>query len=678
MAEAIHLLLAAAKEKRLAGTYAISLYPIALAAVAFLLLISYQIPLMDSIMWFFGVFFCFYIPGKLLLRSCSTEESDHLLSAIHATALGMAVAPVLYGICRSLQFPPFILFIYLVTLAVWALPKVRILLGRQTGEGKSSVSVRLQTALEVCLLGILILLLLHFSYFTDLRFTPSGFLMRSTDLNETDFHLGIVNALRDTYPPMFPYASGTSYSHYHISMHLEIEMFYRIFGIDTMKLSFFYFPMLYFFLLVGTTYLAARSFFKSRLLAFITPCLIFGSDLSFIPGLMGLLPGKPWTTLFQTTIWSLFTLNGNLPAVTVLFLGVLHFKKYFESCNYGELILFSILGIALLGFKSSMGLHFAGAALASGLILSFFGSSRRNGLWLAAVSALLLAYMFLEIYVIRGGTGNTIIGLDPFNVFRGSLKRLKLKPESWYVYAAFFVMYCIASFGMRVAGFWKIKEVFSSRRDPTVIFLLVFILSGFMISEMLSITIFIGNINNAMWFSVASLTAAWVLLAYMLAELEDRPVLFRAAIVAVLLLSLPTTVQFLSKRSNPAYYEYGKEALEVINIIDRAPSGTVVLHPLNESEPSLSANFTGHQTVLSFYRSLNMMPMKEDEFLLRVRDVVQFFNPDSKIDRPKVIQRYNVTHVYAAAQFRDFLDQQPFLTPIVKNRGYVLYEVGKP
>jgi hypothetical protein len=666
------------KGKHVREMRALLIYLMAIAAVTLQLRIFHTIPLIDSLLWFFGVFFCFYVPGKLLLNFSRAKDSDHMLTVIHSLALGMAIMPMLYGIFRWLQFPPLILFFCLGTLLVWGLPKLAPFFGRMSGEGKEGLSLHVSTILSVGLLSILILFLLHISHFTDLHYTAAGFQMRSTEFNETDFHLGIVNALRGKYPPVFPYASGTSYSHYHISMHLEIEMFHRLFGIDTITLSFFYFPLLYFFLLVTLPYLVVRAFLGNNLIAFVTSCLMFGSDLSFIPGMMGVNPGRPWTVLFQTTIWSLFTLNGNLPALSVFFLGLLHFKKYFDSGSYRELTLFSVLGIAMLGFKSSMGLHVAAASLMSGAVLSCFPPFRKRAITITAASMLLLAFMLLDIFVIRGGTGNQIVAVDLFNVFRSSLKKFQLNPHSWYAYAALFAVYVIASFGARIAGFWKIREVFSSKRDPVIIYLLIFTLAGFLLSEMISIRIFIGNVNNAMWFSVSSLTAAWVLLSYTLAELEGRPMLFRSVLITVLVISLPTTVQFLSKRFDSAYFDYGNEATEVIRAIDRAPSATVVLHPLNESEPSLSANFAGQQTVLSFYDSLNMMPLREEEFLRRVKDVVSYFNPASRIDRAKVIERYEVTHVYARAQFTDLLEQEPYLAPVIKNGAYVLYEVRRP
>jgi len=171
--------------------------------------------------------------------------------------------------------------------------------------------------------------------------------------------------------------------------------------------------------------------------------------------------------------------------------------------------------------------------------------------------------------------------------------------------------------------------------------------------------------------------AAWLLLIYTLSQVRSRNALLMASTVLVLLLSLPSTIQFLAKRFDQNYREITKDGMEVIRFLDKAPSGSVVLHPLNQFEPSLAANFTGHQVVLSFYRSLGMLPLKEEDFLRRVRDVVLFFDPASTIDRQAVLKRYGVNLLYAPSPFAAFLDKQPMLSPILRNQQYVLYMVTR-
>jgi hypothetical protein len=459
-------------------------------------------------------------------------------------------------------------------------------------------------------------------------------------------------------------------------MHLQIEMFHRLFGLNTIRLSYFYFPLLYLFLLVAISFSFVRNVTKSTSLAYMTAVLIFGSDFSFAPGMLGAFAGRPWTVIFQTTIWSLFTLNGQLPALIVLLLMMMHLQRYGDHGSSRDLAIFAVLGYAALGFKSSMGLHVAAASLLTGILLSLRTGTRKKGVGLASVSALLLAAVVADVFLLREGVSNVRMTFAPFNVYGLSLKKIGIVPKGWSSHVFLFPAYVIGTFGVRIAGLWQARQIFSWRPDPVVVFLVTVVLSGLALSEMMNITIFFGNvINNAMWFSVTSLMAAWFLLILTLSRIRERKVLFVASAVVVLLLALPSTIQFLILRYDRHYVEFRKEDLEVIRILDRAPLGSVILHPLNQTEPSLAANFTGQQAVLSFYRSLGMMPLTEEDFHKRVRDVVLFFNPQSTIDRAAILKRYGVTLVYAPLPFAAFLDEQPMLSPVLRNRLYVLYMV---
>ncbi len=147
-----------------------------------------------------------------------------------------------------------------------------------------------------------------------------GMLMRHTNLNESIFHLGIINVLKNVYPPYFPYASGVGFGHYHLNMHLEIEMFSRLFRIDTIRLAYFYSSPS----LLLSSCLSSVSFCQKIFGLKISRCSDRSPDLWFRPILYprscsGLLPHDgPWNNLFNSTIWPLLTLNGFLPAVIVM------------------------------------------------------------------------------------------------------------------------------------------------------------------------------------------------------------------------------------------------------------------------------------------------------------------------------------------------------------------------
>jgi hypothetical protein len=151
-------------------------------------------------------------------------------------------------------------------------------------------------------------------------------------------------------------------------MHLEIEMFHRLFSVDTMKLTFFYFPSLYFTLLVFLPYFFVLEIGGTRFIGVLTGILLFGSDLSFIMGLFGNVPGDyPWINIYNPAIWSILTLNGILPALIVMFLFILFLLQFDVSGKRAFLIILCMLGYSAYGFKSSMGFHLMAALFLAGL-----------------------------------------------------------------------------------------------------------------------------------------------------------------------------------------------------------------------------------------------------------------------------------------------------------------------
>ncbi len=216
------------------GFKAVLILPALSVFIAVLLNLLYALPLNDSFMWFFGVFIYFFIPGNLLLRFLDFQKDEHTVNVLHSIALGTALMPLVYMVFRRVSHPELLYLYGLIMLLIWSGLAVREFKDRMRNVYTSFMDV-----LSVTVLISAVLLLLHFTHFTDVIFTEKGFSIRNIYLTENIFHLGIINNLKDMFPPLYPYASGVQFSHYHLNMHLEIEMFNRLFSIDTLKLVFF-------------------------------------------------------------------------------------------------------------------------------------------------------------------------------------------------------------------------------------------------------------------------------------------------------------------------------------------------------------------------------------------------------------------------------------------------------
>lgn len=571
--------------------------------------------------------------------------------------------PIAYGAARRVSLPALIYPLGAALLLAWLFFAVKDLRG-----GKRPPHAAYADA--VCFLGLAatVFFLLHLSHFTDVLLRAGGFDLRTSGLTESSFHLGIVNVLRDTYPPFFPYASGIDYSHYHMFMHLEMEMFNRLFSMDTVRLMYFYFPLLYFCLLVFVPYMFIRRLSGRRSVGVLAGLLMFGSDLSFIPGLFIGAEGYPWTLYFTTTIWSIFTLNGYLPSLFVLFLCIYHLREYFEGGGLLHLVLFSVLSYAEFGFKSSAGAAVAACALATGIFIMRRGEMEKGAH--LSLAALLSGLLMAADSLLRGGLGENTLYFAPFERFNYSMA--ELWPDAPTGNILLFPFYALLSFGVRALGFPLVKGAFLGRPpDPTVVFLALFALLGFALPEVVFVGHIHGAINKGVWFSATALMAAWLLLAIFLSRFSGRRLIVLSALTVVL--SMPSTVQFLNLRYSSDYGQVGENEMEVIRYLEAAPARSVVLHPPNTAGPSLAA-LAGRAAVVTSSLSFNAEIIGEEEYARRLGDALFFFDFDVP-QRQVVLLNYGVDYVYAPAYFMPELDEVPALRRLLRNDDYVLYRV---
>lgn len=641
--------------------------------IALLFHLLYSLPFKDSFLWYLGVFFCFYIPGNLLLSSLDFNKDEYFVNFFHSIALGTALIPLIYTIIRRISRPELIYIFVTITFLIWL-----ICFLRDFKKVRVAIYTSYQDILSALVFITVIFLMLHVSYFTDIVFLENGFKMNNTKFTETEFHLELINMLRDVFPPLYPYASGFDFSQYHLNMHLEIEMFNRLFSIDTLKLTFFYFPLLYFCLLVFVPYIFVCKYMKTRFLGILVGMLMFCSDFSYIPGLIGMLPSDfPWNLLFNPTMWSLLTLNSYLPSLFIMFLCILYLKKYFEHGKLLHLIVFAVLGYSAYGFKSSMGPHIMGASFLVGILSTVFIKDKKGKL-LCAASALSVLAMAIDVLFFRGGTSNNIISIDLFNRFRESLGYLGVSNMPWFLYPVTYPLYFFAAFGMRIIGFYSLKYIFQEKYfDSTVVFLVVFAVLGYSISEMIFLGFPNTKVNNAMWFSFQTLMASWLLLPYYLLRIRNDAKKYWSIIVLIVFLSAPATVQFLSLRSNHSYITVNSNALEVTKYLENTPPKSVVLHSL-EIVPSIASNLSGRSSVLSLLAIpviIGTIGVVEGQN--RLVDIGLFFDPNDAMRRSIILEKYNVNYVLASSEDSKTLNKEPMLSQVFKNNEYVIYKVNR-
>lgn len=641
---------------RVAGPgWVVAGYSAAYLALAVLAGIRFQLPVRDSLAFLAVVTLAFYVPGSLILSAACVRLHHPLGRTLLSFAVGSVLSPLAYQLSRVFGSGGIALWAPVLFLsAIWL-----FLYGRRR---KHVAAIRVDEAVALGGILLVVLLLLSFSHFVDVRFTSDGLLLNTSHLTESVYHLGIVNALADAYPPPSLYASGTGdLSYYHLGMHLQIEMIARLSGIDTLRLASFYFPFLYFSLLASLPFLFVRLVGGTVPLAAVAGLLVFGADFSYVPGLLLGGESPPWTLYFATTIWSLFTLNGYIPAVIALFTCLIFLWRFLKDGHPGELAVMAACTVGAFGFKSSLGLQLAAAVAATAMVLFFADRAGRRSRDLLLAGVLLSAGLLAWSWRIGVGTEAVEVRLMPLAQFGATLERLGLVGVDVVWYPVLIGLFILGGLGVRALGLWALPGRVRERTalGGLTLFVWLFFLGGYLLSELL----FLGRPggqNNAVWFYVQSLMAAWFALFAYLARAEAAGRRAAWLSLGLLLLAVPSTLQFLHQRAMPEYRQFTAHELSVADFLRTTSPESVVLHPLNLDEPSLASNFAGRPSVLNAFRSF---VVEEDGLFERAADVEQFFGPDASLPlRLQILRKYGVDYVYGPDDLLRPLLQVPGVT----------------
>lgn len=647
---------------------------IALAITAWLSIFQ-KVVWTHSLLFFAALLLVFYLPGNLLVTLTKKKRTSFLFDFIESIGLGLALVPVIYVVIRKCTCE-FLIGYFLAAIAmVWLVVKIK----RQEPAYEQVVAVKHLSA-GISLIVLLILILLQFSHFTDVVRTGEELKIHDTPTTETVFHLGIVNALKYNFPPPQIYASGSQdFSSYHLYMHLQIELLNRLFPLDTIDLVFHYFPAIYFLLISLLPFVFFTERYQSPSIGLLTGILVFGADLSFIPGLlkMGFVKYStfPWVFFFPNTIWSIFTLNGYLPSIFVLFLALIYLHRYCEERRPTDLIVYSVLILASTGFKTTLGIHLATVSFVLGVLFLFQPGERSSRFALLSAMLATLTLIALEIIVFRGGTGGATVAFNPFNLFYESISKLDLQHFHPYLFPLIYFVYLLATFGVRIGIFYYFKNCLKRRANVFIIFLVLFCLSGFVVSEFVTLGYEGDMINNSQWFASQSLICAWILFGILFMETTARlSVPLRiVAMVTVLALTFPSTIEFLTKRYDNKYFSFDSNALGVINYLDGIEKNAIILNPPEWTGPSLAANLAGRTTFLSEYLSFLK---KDDHVSERFATASMFFKEStSTVIKKSLVDKFGIDYIYAGSNYAPMLMRLPFLNLVYKNSEYLILKV---
>jgi hypothetical protein len=478
-------------------------------------------------------------------------------------------------------------------------------------------------------------------YYPNLAPLPDGGLSFCL-WSDVPFHLSLANELTHTVPPQVPFAAGRGLS-YHYGMDLLAALLNRGAGLSVIDLTVRFLPTFFLTLAALAIFCFSRAWLRSgRGAALTTFLVLFAEDFSFVPGLLVGHPAGGglgcWSVdYFQVpSTFSLYNLNPIVPALGLLFGGLFCLHRYFRAGSFlpsceggarrgeeasppapplprkGEGGTTSRAWLGLSGFFFATALEYkvfpsvqvlASLGIAGLVYLARFRDLRL--LKVLALSALLMLPLLWIMWRANEAGARHTLRFSP-EYLAMMLRALGLADTEWGrkvngllmggavtktgIAALLLIalpLYLLGSLGLRALAIPVLgKEL--GRPGPSTAFRF-FLATLIAIGCVVSLTCTViradlppqGQYNNVGWFYLLSKHLLWLFFVELLLRLgrPRTPGIRTAVLGAVVLLSLPSTIQFF--RWFPTFVrveEVPRHELELITFLNcRCAPGDVIL-----------------------------------------------------------------------------------------------------
>jgi small basic protein len=490
-----------------------------------------------------------YIPGRIALRVAriTVAPLDTIALSIN---LGLVLSATIYWFLAYFSFQQYFVLWIAVSTGIFA-----YLWRKEWAWPRFCIKGPHLLLIATILLGVLLLAVLPI-YYSNMTATEDGG-MKVCPLFDASFHAAIANELTHSVPPKNPVFSGQPLS-YHIGADLPAAIYSQITGLGVPELTTRFIPTLVFILTILSVFCFSRLWLASDYgAALATFLIVFGEDLSFIPGL---LRGSvyDWSVQYFSvpSVLSLFCVNPMLPALGLLFVGLYCLLKSTREQQLTWQLLAGLFFAALAECKIFTAMQL-GVSLALASVIYFAAFRNSQILRWTVVTAIFAAPALVGTFL--SNQNGAQIGASLFQShalgemmqqsgLEAPLASLSPPPLSFAITVA---IYLIGSLGLRVIGLpGVVKEILRPRAESPARYLLAaFILIGIALG--LAVTIVPKGIkngyDNGVWFYVHSKYAAWIFAVEAVLVMIRNRMLSRtqAAVVAAIVVaaSVPSTIQ---------------------------------------------------------------------------------------------------------------------------------------
>lgn len=634
-----------------------------------------------------------YVPGRLALRAIGVIVHGIEEFAL-ALLLGCGLASALYWVlavlgARSL-FPAWPVFTLLAAaLMAWNQ-------ARHSPRGFRPSADRWAFGLLGLVVAGWIVLAILPAYYRNLTRGSDGAL-RLHPLPDVVFHLSIAQELGHSVPPQAPFLPGHPLR-YHYGMDLLVALLADVSGLSVPDLTLRFVPSLLVALLAVAAFAFGRGWLGSSAAALLlTGLLLFGEDLSWIPGLATGAAGSWPVEFFGTpTVVSLYLLNPILPALAAFFGFLLAAHRFVAGQGRSYALLAAGL-LALAGsYKVFLAVHAAAALLLAGGWLS---ARRRDSRLLAlgtlaaaavAVVAVPLAveaqggpmrmswrmWPYVPGFLVRCGLFETALGRAVHAAWEG-----KGGPAAAAAFAGLALpLYLVGSLGPRVLALpLALRDVFAPAASAGLrLFLSMFVLLGVSLGLLTTLTPagFPQQLqyNNSVWFLVQAEHAAGALVVGALVSSTTRAP--RARLLGALLLlatGLPSTVQHLALSARESPRPVPGDALAIAERLAVAGRpGDVVLAPPAMAQLIVSTAPLRAPLIEAVPPSFVVERLSPDELVELHRELGVFWAGLQRGNlRAETLQRLQVSFVVAPRALAGPLAAK--LAPVAQNDSFTLF-----
>jgi hypothetical protein len=506
------------------------------------------------------------------------------------------------------------------------------------------------------------------------RASDGDFLLDPLVTSDTAFHVGLTRELDIGYPPQLPGVAGFPIG-YHLGTDLVRAAALRWAGVDPYdSISRFDVTLFGLALILVLRTLVDRLFASPAAVALV-PWTLFLTDFSF---LFGANPQAHWWTdlLRGNLLLALVAANPIVPALAMALGALVALERHGAEEGEGWLVLSALLALAVPFFKVFLGAH-----LLLGLGVAGLLAGRPQLRSLAVVAAPCAAATLALVLGTGGETVRTTFA--PFDLVAVTRESLGLAPLTGVALVAWGLLWTFASLGLRMLGLAEAASALRSRSISAAA-LAAMALSAWPLGLLFRVSapeVLPGQkfVNDAAYLVEQGGPLLWVFTVLFLVSFARTPVRRIAAAVLVVVLALPTTLQFVLKKAQEPPDRLPAATVRAMDTL-RAVSqpGDVVMQRPGGRYPPPPVVLLGRRVPYERFTPYLTQFATRDTLEKRHEEVFQFFRTTDREEAMSIARRLGARFLclYGSDRVRFVVGDE--LVPLHEEAGARLYRLAYP